>query len=178
MSTPGGLGLGFRQVIRPKIFVGYHHRGDQTYYDHFSTAFHDSYEAIYDNSLERKIDSDDAEYIMRQIREKYVTGSSCTIVLVGKETYQRKFVDWEIKATLDKQHGLIGVQLPTAPRDASGLITVPSRLHDNISSGFALWVHWEHITSSVGQLQQSVAAARARSSALILNTRDRRTQNG
>src|SRR5712671_172295 len=30
-----------------------------------------------DNSVERRIDSDDVEYVMRRIRENYVTGSSC-----------------------------------------------------------------------------------------------------
>lgn len=33
------------------------------------------------------------------------------MVLCGAEAPQRKFVDWEIKATLDKEHGLIGINL-------------------------------------------------------------------
>jgi hypothetical protein len=91
------------------------HGGDQAYFDAFSNAFHDTYDVIYNNSLERQIDSVDTNYVMRRIRENYITGSSCTIVLVGKETWGRKYVDWEIEATLDKDHGVIGVQLPSTP---------------------------------------------------------------
>ena len=78
-------------------------------------VFADDYEVIQDNSVEREIDSNDAEYVTRRIREDFITGSSCTVVLCGAETPQRKFVDWEIKATLDKEHGLIGINLPTIP---------------------------------------------------------------
>jgi hypothetical protein len=172
----GGLGGGFGipQPTRPRIFTSYHHRGDQQYCEMFSNAFHDNYETIYDNSLERQIDSDDVDYVMRKIRENYITGTSCTIVLVGYETWGRKYVDWEIKATLDKQHGLIGVHLPTAPRTAEGKILVPPRLHDNIHSGFALW---QEITSSAEQLRQYIADASSRSPFLIANTRELRLRN-
>lgn len=172
-----GSGLGIRQPTRPRIFTSYHHHGDQQYYEMFSNAFHDTYESIYDNSLERQIDSDDVDYVMRRIRENYITGTSCTIVLVGNETWGRKYVDWEIKATLEKQHGLIGIQLPTAPRTAEGRILVPPRLHDNIQSGFALWRSWEEITASAEQLRQCVADASARSPLLIVNTRELRLRN-
>src|SRR5688572_907132 len=107
--------FGILPPIKHKVFVSYHHRGDQAYYNAFSEAFHDTYEVIYDNSLERRIDSDDVDYIRRRIRENYVKGSSCTVVLVGKETWGRKYVDWEIETTLEMEHGLIGVRLPTAP---------------------------------------------------------------
>jgi MTH538 TIR-like domain (DUF1863) len=175
----GGLGSGFGipQLKRRRIFTSYHHRGDQQYYEMFSKAFHDTYESIYDNSLERQIDSDDVDYVMRKIRENYITGTSCTIVLVGNETWGRKYVDWEIKATLDKQHGLIGVQLPTAPRTAEGKIPVPARLLDNIQSGFALWRSWQDITSSAEQLRQYVADASSRNPLLIANSRELRLKN-
>jgi hypothetical protein len=165
------------QPIKHKIFVSYHHGGDQAYYDAFSKAFHDTYDVIYDNSLERQVDSDDVNYVRQRIRENYITGSSCTIVLVGNETWGRKYVDWEIEATLDMEHGLIGVALPTAPRSTDNKITVPGRLYDNIQSGFALWLSWQQITASATQLEQYVATAKARSAKLIVNTRDRRLRN-
>ena len=124
-----GLGLGVRPTLKRKVFVSYHHGGDQAYYDAFSRAFCDTYDVITDNSLERKVDSDDVDYVMRRIRENHVTGSSCTIVLVGANTWGRKYVDWEIKATLDKQHGLVGVQLPTLRAGPTGTVIVPDLLH-------------------------------------------------
>jgi hypothetical protein len=165
------------QTVKHKVFVSYHHGGDQACYDAFSKAFHDTYDVIYDNSLERQVDSDDVDYVRRRIAENYITGSSCTIVLVGKETWGRKYVDWEIDATLDKQHGLIGVCLPTAPRNAQNKIIVPDRLNDNIQSGFALWRSWQDFTASSAQLQQDVALAKSRSAKLIVNTRARRLRN-
>lgn len=165
--------------VKHKIFVSYHHGGDQAYYNAFSKAFHDTYDVIYDNSLERSIDSDNTDYVMRRIRENHITGTSCTIVLVGAETWKRKYVDWEIKATLEKEHALIGVYLPSAPRDPnSGSITVPGRLHDNIKSGYAPWLSWSEITSSATKLEQYIAKAKSHSKQLIDNSRDRKLRNG
>src|SRR5262249_26726190 len=98
-----GSGPNIPQPLKHKIFVSYHHGGDQAYYNAFSKAFHDSYDVIYDNSLERQVDSDNVDYVRRRIQENYITGTSCTIVLVGKETWGRKYVDWEIEATLDRE---------------------------------------------------------------------------
>ncbi len=165
--------------VKHKIFVSYHHGGDQAYYDAFSQTFHNTYDVIYDNSLERRIDSGNVDYIMRQIRENHITGTSCTIVLIGAQTWRRKYVDWEIKATLDKQHALIGVYLPTAARDPANnnVIIVPDRLHDNIQSGFAVWLSWENLTSSAAQLEQHIATAKSRSKQLIDNSRERMLRN-
>ncbi len=56
---------------------------------------------------------------MSQIRQKAIAGTSCTVVLVGKCTWARRYVDWEIAAGLrnfddSARGGLIGVQLPSA----------------------------------------------------------------
>jgi hypothetical protein len=176
MSYEWGL-RNLLQPVRHRVFVSYHHAGDQQYYDAFSRASHDTHEVVYDNSLERMIDSGDINYVIRRIRENHVAGTSCTIVLVGAQTWGRKYVDWEIQATLDKEHGLIGVQLPTAPRNAGNKIVVPDRLHDNIESGFALWLSWEKLTTSAEQLERYVADAKSRNPALINNARDRRMRN-
>jgi hypothetical protein len=103
---------------------------------------------------------------MRRIRENFITGSSCTVVLVGINTWGRKYVDWEIAATLERQHGLIGIRLPSAYRD-------PARLHDNIITDFAFSLTWDYVISSPSQLPQVVALANSRSTTLIANTRDR-----
>jgi hypothetical protein len=115
-------------LVTRKVFVSYHHGGDRAYYDEFSRIFHETYEACLDNSVDRLIDSPDSEYVIRRIREDYIAGTSCTIVLCGAGTMWRKFVDWEIKATLDKNHALLGVNLPSNPRDVLGKVQVPQRL--------------------------------------------------
>jgi MTH538 TIR-like domain (DUF1863) len=78
-------------------------------------------------------------------------------------------VDWEIDATLDKEHGLIGICLPTAPRNAENKIIVPDRLHDNIQSGFVLWRSRNDFTANTTKLQQDIAIAKSRSTKLIVN---------
>ena len=77
------------------------------------------------------IKSGDNDYVMRWIREDKIAGTSCTVVLIGKCTWARRYVDWEIAATLrnftdSARGGLIGVQLPSA--QDHGWATLPPRL--------------------------------------------------
>lgn len=155
--------------IRRKVFVSYHHSNDQLYYDEFSRFFQDRYEVIRDNSLERIIQSENAEYVMRRIREQYLTGTSCTIVLIGSQSHERKYIDWEIKATLDKCHGLVGIVLPTHTKNLNGSIIVPDRFLDNHQSGYAVWTHWHGLTAQA--LNQSVDTAISKQQWRINNLR-------
>lgn len=171
-----GLLAALMKPVRRKVFVSYHHGGDQAYYDEFSRFFHDQYESIRDNSLDRVIQSDNTEYVMRQIRERYITGTSCTIVLIGAQSHQRKYLDWEIKATLDKQHGLVGIVLPTHIKNAANEIIVPDRFLDNNRIGYAVWAHWNGLT--VQGLADLVNVALAKPKYLIDNSRPARQRNG
>lgn len=120
-----------------------------------------------------------AEYVLRRIRENHVTGSSCTFVLCGLQTPSRRYVDWEIKATLDKQHGLVGVLLPTNPTLRNGGTHKPGRLQDNINSGYAPFVSWtELIAGGPVELKEVVENAIALSKNLIRNWRPLRHRNG
>lgn len=163
---------------RRRVFISYHHNSDQEYYDTFSRAFSAGYEAVQDNSLERIIDSGDSDYVIRRIREKHITGTSCTIVLCGPQTRWRKYVDWEIKATLDKRHGLIGIKLPNNPCSFLGGVHKPDRLQDNIDSGYALFDTWENLLRGPDYLRALVELANARSPLLIVNNRPLRGRNG
>jgi MTH538 TIR-like domain (DUF1863) len=170
----GGLINALR--VRSKIFVSYHHGGDQLYYDLFSKLFHDKYEVVRDNFLERIIQSDDTEYVMRQIREKYITGTSCTIILIGAHSHERKYLDWEIKATLDKCHGLVGVVLPNHVTNYLGEIIVPNRFLTNVKTGYAVWTHWDGLTAH--GLTTLIDAANAKSKFLIDNSPPLKQRNG
>ena len=68
----------------------------------------------------------------------------------------------KIKATLDKEHGLVGVNLPSNPIlaygqggcwNANGCATKPQRLQENIDSGYAVWTNWATITSGAARLE-------------------------
>ena len=164
--------------IKRKIFVSYHHSGDRAYYDTFINAFSNTYDVIHDNSVERAVDSSNTDYVIRRIRENHITGSSCTIVLCGAQTPWRKYVDWEIKATLDKQHGLIGVNLPSNPLSPSKYYFVSDRLSDNIQSGYAVWINWAAFTQSSQSVQNCIELANSKPSYLIDNSRALRQRNG
>lgn len=74
---------------KPRVFVSYHHRNDQYYADWFTTLFDRTYSVVTDRSLDAGLDSDDAEYIYQRIRDEFISGTSCTIVLCGAETPNR-----------------------------------------------------------------------------------------
>ena len=177
ISNQGGLGLLAATLFtRRKIFVSYHHGKDQAYYDEFSRFFHDQFEAVFDNSLERRIDSDDVRYVIQRIRDKHITGTSCTVLLIGAESYLRKYVDWEIKATLDKGHGLLGIVLPTRIVNPNGQIIAPDRFIDNFNSGYAVLADWQGL--NVERFTQLIEAAIGKPERLIQNSREMRQRNG
>lgn len=90
------------------------------------------------------IDSNDADYIKRRIRETYLGNTSVTIVMIGKCTWARKFVDWEMASSLRDnptagRSGLFGITLHSAANYSSK--KSPDRLNDNLmdnaSPGYA-----------------------------------------
>jgi hypothetical protein len=58
-------------------------------------------------------DSDDPQYIRSKIREQ-LNGTSVTIVLIGRNTSTSDWVDYEIRASLDRRNGVIGIRLKGA----------------------------------------------------------------
>lgn len=76
-----------------------------------------------DKSLNEAIDSDDPDYIMRKIREDYLSDSTVTIFLIGqysKETLgwnEQQYIKRELQASLynggnSTRSGILGVVLP------------------------------------------------------------------
>ena len=88
---------------RHKVFVSYYHDDDQDYREYFERLFSDYYDIMVSNSVQLG-DIDDerlsTDRIRQIIRDKYLRGSTVTVVLVGERTWQRKFVDWEIGSSL------------------------------------------------------------------------------
>lgn len=163
-----------------KVFVSYHHAGDQSYCDWFRTNLGEELDLFTDRSLDEPVRSNDAEYINRRIREDYILGSSATIVLCGSETYKRKYVDWEIHSTLHYKHALLGIALPTAVRGNENKIIVPNRLHENIQSGYAHWVNWDQnwlLYPSSLKTALDVAIQRSSNTHLIRNSPEKMARN-
>lgn len=45
-----------------KVFISYHHRGDQNWFNEFTRLFSERFDIFYDNSLDGRIRSDDVSY--------------------------------------------------------------------------------------------------------------------
>lgn len=56
-------------MAKRKVFISYHHDGEQSVVDEFRKTFSEDYEVFTDNSLERAANSDDVDYLARVCRE-------------------------------------------------------------------------------------------------------------
>ena len=124
---------------RHNVFISYFHRDDQEYKDRFVRMMGD---CIIDKSVNfGAIDDNNAptEATLQRIREDYIAQVSVTVVLIGSCTWQRKYVDWEIGASLrctatNPRSGLLGILLPGHPNSGTRQCNprlIPPRLADN-----------------------------------------------
>lgn len=140
---------------RRKVFVSFHHK-DQAYrneWDRLTSGIFIN-KSVYPGD----IDTDNsADYIARLIRQDFISDASVVVVLIGPKAYCRKHVDWEIAAALDPRSGgrsgLLGIILPNHPDFGPGKSwsspTMPLRLADNASSGYAKIYDWTTDLSSL-----------------------------
>src|SRR5260221_229693 len=102
-----------------KVFISYHNGNDRGYKDSL-IQFNDEHGIFIDASVNTREISDTLtdEEIRTTIRDDYLADSTVTIVLVGTETKNRKFVDWEIYSSMrdgavNKKSGVVVITLPT-----------------------------------------------------------------
>ena len=122
------------------------------------------------------IDSDNPEYVMAEIRRKYLLDSSVTILLIGSCTHSRRYVDWEIKSSLRRgantPNGLLAYLLPSAMPPDYGLYgpiewtqrawpTIPDRLAANWNyfQPDACYARYSVMPNSAEQLREQIEAA-------------------
>ena len=105
-------------MSRHKCFLSYH-KDDLKAVERFAKKYNEVFIPKVLGALDQRlVESKDQVYIMRQIRERYLRDSTVTIVLLGRYTWSRKFVDWEIASSLrndpnNKRSGLLGIVLPS-----------------------------------------------------------------
>ncbi|MCF4171932.1 TIR domain-containing protein [Vibrio sp. McD22-P3] len=118
MSIYNGLlgGGMYQRSIKRNVFISYYH-GDQYAVNEFVRVFGRELNVFTPCMLAEGqrftddiINSTNPAYVMQQIRNRYFGHSTVTIVLLGNCTHSRRYVDWEIKASL--QRGGVGGQLP------------------------------------------------------------------
>lgn len=172
-----------QKAARHKCFISFH-QVDESEVESFVDTFQDAIipRVLGVSDEDDFIDSDDTEYVMDQIREKYLTDSTVTIVLVGKCTWARRYVDWEVYSTLrndknNKRSGLMAITLPSAANDSGKQL--PPRVADNVDGeqGYARWYKYPATVGGLQNMVQEAFQARTSKANLIDNTRDRKKNN-
>ena len=150
-------------AVKHRCFVSYH-KVNSTAVKNFVEEFSDVFTAktVGVTNEDDFIDSDDRDYVMRRIREKYLSNTTVTIVLIGECTKARKYVDWEIASTLrndpvNGRSGLLGINMKSVGSRA----LAPPRLADNYDSkdkagSYALY---QTYPSSAQVLRNAIQAA-------------------
>lgn len=156
-----------------KVFVSYHHENDQARANYLRNTY-GSDNTLIDRSLTDAYDDSTDDEILSLIRTYHLKNSTVTIVLIGSETANRKWVDWEIYSSLRpygdrSRNGLLGIYLPTAG-------DTPARLQDNIDSGYAVTMKWENISWQLSSKIDEAFNNRCKVD-LVRNSRARRKRN-
>jgi len=178
--------MGLGDHTRRKCFISYHH-DDEDEVRQFIQDFDHDQDVLIARGIGASmagdiINSSNEDYIKAKIREKYLRDTTVTIVLVGTCTWARKFVDWEVAASLrntltTSRSGLLAITLPSAsdPDDKQ----LPARVADNVDSenGYARWWKYPTDASSLARLIEIAYEARNTRAHLVENTRDLRSYN-
>jgi len=103
-----------------KCFISFK-KEDDYYKELLVTKYGDQ---MINKSLEKSIDSEDEEYIMRKIREDHLSDSTVTIFLIGSYSNEnlgyeeQKYIKRELQASLydgdgNTRNGILGIVLPS-----------------------------------------------------------------
>lgn len=162
------------------FFVSYHHENDQAYLRRLRLLKQGM--KVADYSLKDDISEYTDEQIYQVIRNK-MRACSVTIVLIGERTGHRKWIDWELWASLRgyknsrdpkrsfKPKGILAIYLPTSSH------SVPERLQANIESGYAVSMRWKNIERDLQSKINYVIWKRNNASHQIKNNLERFERN-
>ncbi len=164
--------------VRHKTFISYHHEDEDEVKDFIETFDykHDVFIARAIGMNQEIIDSTKTDYVMRRIRELYLGDSTVTTVLIGKCTWARRYVDWEIQASLRSKNpnGLVGITLPSASRNP----IAPDRLSKNVGNeGYAKWYKYPKNNSQLTNIIEEAFQARSNKVDQIINPLERFKNN-
>ena len=128
-------------AVRHTCFISYHQVDEdevRKFIDDFNGVFIPKNLGLSDT--DDFIDSTDTDYVLRRIRELYLSDSIVTIAMIGQCTWSRRYVDWEVASTLrndpnNRRSGLMAITLKSVASSATKQL--PPRVADNVydSSG-------------------------------------------
>ena len=161
---------------RRKCFISYY-SADRAEVNQFIASFSEVMipKAIGVTDGDDFIDSNDAEYVMSKIREKYLGDSTVTILLLGSCTHSRRYIDWELKSSLRRgsytPNGLIGILLPSMGNRA----VLPPRFKQNwdeSDSKYALYRSYPNTSATLKGWIEEAYSRRTSRADLIVNSQE------
>lgn len=114
------------------VFISYHHDAEDERYKRLLVAWSANDNGHFnikfqDESIGVSINSIDAAYIKRKIREK-IENSDKFICLVGENTAKSDWVDWEIRTAKSLMKRIVAVKI--------------SRSYDSPAALYSIGAHW------------------------------------
>ena len=171
------------EPTRRKVFISHSHLHEienQKFLNDFANVFVAKELGVSDD--DDFINSPNTDYVMQRIRELYIEDSTVTIVLLGSCTHSRRYVDWEIKASLRQgedflPNGLLGITLPST----NGTSHLPERFSSNWNSeqekSYALYHSYPQSADQLRGWIEEAFQRRTSRAHLIKNTQDRWSNN-
>ena len=141
-------------TTRHNVFVSFQHLYDQSFKEKFVEMMegHIINRSVDDGDIDDNLSTDS---IRTKIRDEFIRTATVTVVLVGKCTWQRKHVDWEIGSSLratklNPRCGLLGILLPSHQNYSNyynphyNPQLLPPRLADNLNgdNSYAKLYNW------------------------------------
>jgi hypothetical protein len=98
---------------------------------------------FYNHKLDRRINSNNPDYMAKVISDEYIRPASVTIVLIGNNTANSQWVKWEIGESNRQGKGILGIRL----KDTQG--NIPTGIPSNAIGSwqpekFADWIEWAY----------------------------------
>ena len=173
--------------VRHIVFISYH-RADADEARKFVDTFADERNVFIAHALgedmpQDVVNSEDPEYVMGQIRDLYLKTSTVTIVLLGKCTWSRKYVDWEIQTSIRRGEsvntsGLIGIVLPSAGKKPIAHERLKFNFKgENSDEGYARWHWYPERKDTLRNWIEDAFQARTSRASMIVNPRERFKNN-
>ncbi len=168
------------QGTKRRVFIS-HYEGDITEVEEFIDSFANQ-QGVFTPYVLGANDNDDfinsthTDYVMTQIRKKYLKDTTVTIILVGNCTHSRRYIDWEIKSSLTRgeytPNGLMGIILPSKGKNAY----LPPRLEANWNKDHAncyarYWIY-PRSTNELGRWIEDAYSARTTRAQFINNSQE------
>ena len=135
-----------------RVFISYQHKDQMKAKGFNLMSYADNIDVSFvGRHLLDPVDSTSPDYIRAKVREQ-ISGTSVTVVLLGRDTADSSWVDWEIEESNNKGNGLLGIRLDPEAK-------VPARLID-CGAEILDWFRPEDVNEFTDAIERAALASR------------------